>query len=729
MRLRFIVAAIVALVFLAAPVMAFDKKDNDDCAHASDPDRKSEACTRLLKLGNLTNQSRSILYSNRGSAWIKLRDFDHAITDYNEAIRLDPKYAVAYSGRGNAWNNKLESDRAIADYSEAIRLDPNRAAPYNGRGNAWNKKRDFDHAIIDFNEAIRLDPKYVFAYSGRAYAWFSKRDFDHAITDYNEAIRLDPKYVNAYAGRGIAYSQLGDNDRALADADRAIEIDPNYANGYGTRGIALSRRGDFDRAIDALTKGISLNPKLAFLYLERSLAFRAKSELDRALTDVDTAIKVEPDSYGGYNSRCSLWNEKDEFDNALADCDRALKLKPDLQFAYGNRGTAWLKKGDIDRALNDLNQAIRIDPTYGVGYSRRADIWRAKGQLDKALLDLDQAIRIDAKSVLIYTIKGQVLEARGEIDEARAAYKNAVELPPVVIHLTQQGANIELSKRYQDTARSRLVVLSGAVPSVAPAPIEPPSSAPEQKKTEDTRIRIALVIGNGAYRGASALPNPPNDARALSKTLRAMGFEVAEGIDLDRAGMDKLMREFLLKAPKASIALLFYAGHGIQIDGKNYLVPVDANVTLAQDLTVEMTALDTILAGLDDSIRTNIIILDACRDNPLVQEEVKKTVTASRSLKIGSGLAAPGDLGKGATLGAGTLIAFATAPGAVALDGEGANSPFSTALAHHISTPGLEVQQMLTRVRAEVVALTQNKQVPWSNSSLLGDIYLVGGTR
>jgi uncharacterized caspase-like protein len=312
---------------------------------------------------------------------------------------------------------------------------------------------------------------------------------------------------------------------------------------------------------------------------------------------------------------------------------------------------------------------------------------------------------------------------------ARAAYNTAVELPPFAGGVGRQGSYFGFSKRNQDTARARLAVLNGAVPSVALAPAEQPSGATEQKKTEDTRIQVALVIGNGAYRGASALPNPPNDARAISKTLRAMGFEVAEGIDLDRAGMDNLMREFLLKAPKASIALLFYAGHGIQIDGKNYLVPVDANVTSAQNLTVEMTALDTILASLDDSIRTNIVILDACRDNPLVQEEVKVTVAASRSLKIGTGLAAPGDLGKGATLGAGTLIAFATAPGAVALDGEGANSPFSAALAHHISTPGLEVQQMLTRVRAEVVALTQNKQVPWSNSSLLGDTYLVGGKR
>jgi uncharacterized caspase-like protein len=132
--------------------------------------------------------------------------------------------------------------------------------------------------------------------------------------------------------------------------------------------------------------------------------------------------------------------------------------------------------------------------------------------------------------------------------------------------------------------------------------------------------------------------------------------------------------------------------------------------------------MDTIMAGLDDQIRTNILILDACRDNPL--EPQVASAEPNRGVEAGSGLAAPASLGTGATLGAGTLIAFATAPGKVALDGEGANSPFSAALSRHIGTPGLEVQQMLTRVRAEVVASTRNKQVPWSNSSLLGEVYL-----
>ncbi len=234
--------------------------------------------------------------------------------------------------------------------------------------------------------------------------------------------------------------------------------------------------------------------------------------------------------------------------------------------------------------------------------------------------------------------------------------------------------------------------------------------------------RVALVIGNGAYASVKALPNPPNDARAVGKSLRDIGFTVSEGIDLDRATMQKLTRDFLRDASGAQIALVYYAGHGVQIDGRNYLIPVDAKMQAGHGVIEGMVDMDTILAGLNDQIRTNILILDACRNNPL-ETEVAST-EPNRAIAAGPGLAAPSSLGSGVTHGAGTLIAFATAPGQVALDGQGANSPFSAALSRHIGTPGLELQQMLTRVRAEVVATTRNKQVPWSNSSLLGEVYL-----
>jgi uncharacterized caspase-like protein len=205
------------------------------------------------------------------------------------------------------------------------------------------------------------------------------------------------------------------------------------------------------------------------------------------------------------------------------------------------------------------------------------------------------------------------------------------------------------------------------------------------------------------------------------KACATFGFVVSEGIDLDRAAMQKTTRDFLREAARAQVAVVYYAGHGVQIDGRNYLVPVDVRLQAVGSMTEAMIDMDTILAGLDDQVRTNILILDACRNNPVAPQVA--SAGPSRAVEAG-GLAAPAALGPGATLGAGTLIAFATAPGQVALDGEGANSPFSAALSRHIGTPGIEVQQMLTRVRAEVVAATKAKQVPWSNSSLLGEVYL-----
>lgn len=226
--------------------------------------------------------------------------------------------------------------------------------------------------------------------------------------------------------------------------------------------------------------------------------------------------------------------------------------------------------------------------------------------------------------------------------------------------------------------------------------------------------RVALVIGNGNYVKAGVLANPVNDAQAVARALTDVGFDVALGRDLNRSTMERMLRDFLRKAGTAKVALLFYAGHGLQVDGRNYLVPVDATVEAASDLGFETVELDKILGSLEDPGRATIVILDACRDNPLS----RSIAARSRSSSVSAGLAAY------STLGTGTLIAFATAPGKVALDGTGANSPFTQGLVKHLRTPGLEVRAMLTRVRADVMAATGNKQLPWDNSSLMGEVYL-----
>jgi hypothetical protein len=335
-----------------------------------------------------------------------------------------------------------------------------------------------------------------------------------------------------------------------------------------------------------------------------------------------------------------------------------------------------------------------------------------------------------------YAQRAIAYEAKGDFDRAKQDYAAALE----------GKASDAGSKANQATAKVRLSLLSERLPpaprtATAVAPLQagkaapaspagaaspPPPAASEQRKRAETAResgrRVALVIGNGAYARVRPLPNPTNDARAMAKSLRDIGFVVTEGTDLDRTAMQATIRDFLRDAARSQVALVYYAGHGVQIDGRNYLAPIDIQFQAGSSMTEAMMDMDTIMAGLDDQVRTNILILDACRNNPTAPKLA--SAGPARDIEAGSGLAAPAALGSGATLGAGTLIAFATAPGQVALDGEGANSPFSAALTRHIGTPGLEVQQMLTRVRAEVVAATKGKQVPWSNSSLLGEVYL-----
>ena len=227
--------------------------------------------------------------------------------------------------------------------------------------------------------------------------------------------------------------------------------------------------------------------------------------------------------------------------------------------------------------------------------------------------------------------------------------------------------------------------------------------------------RVALILGNGAYRNAPALANAPADARSIAEVLERLGFKVFPGIDFDRAATDELVHKFARELDDARVALFFYSGHGLQVAGANYLVPVDAQLQHEADLDFETIPLQRIMNQLERSDRTSIVILDACRDNPFLRR------VASRSAATRGGLAP-------LQSGVGTLIAYATAPDTVALDGQGGHSPFTASLLTHIETPGLEIGQLLKKVRADVIGATDKAQVPWDHSSLVGDFYFVPPT-
>ncbi len=238
--------------------------------------------------------------------------------------------------------------------------------------------------------------------------------------------------------------------------------------------------------------------------------------------------------------------------------------------------------------------------------------------------------------------------------------------------------------------------------------------------------RVALVIGNGNYANANKLKNPPNDAEDLAAALRKIGFDVVEGRDLDRRNMEEKLKLFARKLDSAKIALFFYAGHGLQVSGKNYLMPIDAKLEYPKDLAFETIELGQILAQMDAANAADIVILDACRDNPLART-LSGALSATRSGAVGRGLA------RDLISGDGTMIVYSTQPENVALDGDGRNSPYTAALLKHLPTPGLEVGTLMRRVRLDVVASTQRRQVPWDSNSLLSEVVLVppaeGGTQ
>lgn len=228
--------------------------------------------------------------------------------------------------------------------------------------------------------------------------------------------------------------------------------------------------------------------------------------------------------------------------------------------------------------------------------------------------------------------------------------------------------------------------------------------------------RVALVLGNAAYEHAQALVNPVRDAEAITSLLEDLDFQVISGFDQTKMQTQETIARFAREVRGADIALFFYAGHGMQVDGSNYLLPVDARLEDETSLDFEAVQIDFILRQMSRETGVRLVFLDACRDNPLAAVFAK----ANPSERATSGLAEI----KIADAGAGTLVAFATGPLKVAYDGSGDHSPFTTALLSHLGEKNVPLTTVMTAVTGDVYKATGGKQRPWVNVSLTGEVRL-----
>ncbi len=575
---------------------------------------------------------------------------------------------------------------------------------YRLRASAYARAKDQVKAVEDLNQAIRADPAHATYYRGLIY--FGDDNPDRAIAEFDDAIKSDPGNSAIYNSRGAAYNAKGDRDRAIADYSEAIRLEPRFFGALTNRSFVHRLKGDFDLAIADASKAIELKPDHTQAYIARALAYGRKGEIDGGIADCSKAIEFDPNFPEAYDCACIMHFNKREYDKAIEEGTKAIGLNPQFAGAYIDRGISYAAKRDLDRALADYDKAIELNPRYALAFNNRANVYLSRKEADRALADFDKAIELDPKFALAYYNRGRIFQRRNDPNKALADYRKVLELPALTV----------TEKQRQELVRQRIARLTQAQRGTeAPAPAPNIEARPVPAPAEQARRleRIALVIGNSNYAHAAQLPNPRNDAAAVASSLRRIGFgEVMELHDLDRAAMSQAFKRFGDMAENADWAVVFFAGHGLEMNGVSYLIPTDAELLRDTHVSDEAISLTQVQAKVDAASKLGLVILDSCRNNPFL-EHMSRSLGGTRA--IGQGLANVEPEGN-------VLVAYSAKHGTTALDGEGAHSPFTEALLNHIEEPGLEINFLFRKVRDEVRNKTQRQQEPFLYGSLSAEL-------
>lgn len=392
--------------------------------------------------------------------------------------------------------------------------------------------------------------------------------------------------------------------------------------------------------------------------------------------------------------------------------------------AFWQRAEANCEVGRMTDAWPDFNKAIAYSQEKQVLKTMLWSIFVARAkcrmkvrQFAEAAEDIDTAFEKHPFSFDTVRFKKEdwMLIMRGDAAIGLDKYTDAISF--YEREFRQNPSTPGLAEKLAAARKLQANVASSQ--SSSQVSIEVDLSGKKQSQAKAQGRRIALVIGISNYLSVPILSNPGRDAALVAETLKRIGFEaVTLKTNLDRNGFIDTLHEFALQAENADWALVYYAGHGIEVAGVNYLIPTDAKILSDRDVSLEAISLDHVRNAVGRAKRLRLIVLDACRDNPFANQMRRTLSVASRSVAQGLAAVEPE---------AGTLIVYAAKDGETAIDGDGLNSPFTTAFVANVRRPGLEVRRLFDNVRDDVMDATKHKQQPFTYGSLSGrqDFYFV----
>jgi tetratricopeptide (TPR) repeat protein len=539
-----------------------------------------------------------------------------------------------------------------------------------------------------------------------------------------------------YLNRGLVYERVKkDHAAAISDFSKAIslgcagcELQPYRV--YAERGAAYFKLGDYQRSINDFSEAIQRSTETVWFVsnsFQRALAYRAQQQYDKAIADYDEILRRNPKADSAILDRALANLEAGRPAAAQVDLRRKGLFLPIWSYIVEAR------QGNDNPSRIKAEAAKDKWAVYDLFLGRATPEDVISAAASKPYVQSNERMMLvglcEAKTYIgeWYLLKKQPAQARDQfrfvVDKCKELHWPFTYVPTAIAELAHLQDEPTPSAASGSPPASNGTLPGASGPNVVEA--NRPANILDVAASLGGSIagggvRIALVIGNSRYRNVPVLANPVHDAEMVAEVLKRTGFASVTLLeDLSKDAMVTALHDFAAEAEKADWAVVYYAGHGMEVGGVNYLIPVDARLATDRDVSFEAVPLDQVLNAAERASKLRLVILDACRDNPF-KSQMKRTLAfaASRSVSVGLAPVEPDP---------GTLVVYAAKGGERASDGDGDHGPFAAALVKDIVVPGLEIRRLFDVVRDDVLEITHHEQQPFSYGSISGrqDFYFV----